>query len=86
LSTLITAAHGAASGLTDRERELLLGDAIDAVACRHDLDWKAAALLLDEAADRGHAHLIGDAERVAVVVDGQVVVELTRAELRELAG
>jgi hypothetical protein len=74
------------SDLTDAERALLLGDAVDGVAHRDGLSHQAAAALLDQAAARGAAHLVGDVDHAGVVVDGQVVVELPRAELRALAG
>jgi hypothetical protein len=86
MSSLITAAIGAASGLTDAERALLLADAVDAVAARDGLSREAAAELLDRATETGDARLVGDAERVTVTVYGEPVVVMTRAELRELAG
>jgi hypothetical protein len=82
----ITAAIGAASGLTDPERALLLADAVDAVADHDGLSREAAAELLDRAAATGDARLVGDVEQVAVYVHGQAVVAISRAELRELAG
>ena len=86
MSSLITAAIGAASGLTDAERATLLADAVDAVADRDGLSREAAADLLDQATASGDARLVGDAERVTVTVHGQPVVAMTRAELRGLAG
>jgi hypothetical protein len=86
LSQYITAVYGAASGLSDAERRLLLGDAVDAVAHRDGLSHGAAAAQLDQAADRGAVSIEGDAERVAVTVHGQAVVAMTRAELRRLVG
>ena len=86
MSSLITAAIGAASGLTDAERATLLADAVDAVADRDGLSREAAADLLDQATASGDARLVGDTEQVAVHVYGQLVVAMTRAELRELAG
>ena len=86
MSSLITAAIGAASGLTDTERATLLARAVDAVAARDGLSREAAADLLDQATASGDARLVGDAEQVAVYVHGQPVVVMGRAELRELAG
>jgi hypothetical protein len=86
MSSLITAAIGAASGLTDTERATLLARAVDAVAARDGLSREAAADLLDRATETGDARLVGDAEQVAVHVYGQAVVGMSRAELREVAG
>lgn len=74
------------SGLTDRERALLLADAVDAVAQHDGLSHEAAADLLDRAAETGRAHLAGDDHAVAVTLDGEVVVQVDRDELRALAG
>jgi hypothetical protein len=73
------------SGLSDRERALLVGDAIDAVADRDGLTPEDAACLLGRAAADGTLHLDGDREQVDVLLDGRRLLRVDRDELRAAA-
>jgi hypothetical protein len=70
------------AGLSDAERAVVLQLAVEGVAAAAGVSPLAAAVALDEAAGRGAAHLVGDADRVAVEVDGEPLVTVSRDWLR----
>jgi hypothetical protein len=71
------------SGLSDAERSVLLQLAVEAVAIRDDVPRQDARDLLDQMAEHGRAYLVGDEDCAAVLVDGEPVVALRRASLRD---
>jgi hypothetical protein len=77
MSDLIGAREGTPSDLTDLERRLLLGLAVDTVARRDHLTVTAARDQLDAAT----VAIVGDDRMVAVTVDGRPILEMTRDAL-----
>jgi hypothetical protein len=84
MSQFVSAVAGAPSDLTDAERAALLQLAIHNAAALDGITLKAAADLLDRAAEQGHAHLVGDAEHVTVTIHGRALVAISRADLAAL--
>jgi hypothetical protein len=82
LSELVTPVLGH-SGLNDAERSVLIQLAVEAVAIRDDVPRQDARDLLDQMASHGRAYLVGDDDCAAVLVDGEPVVALRRASLRD---
>ena len=82
-SEFVTSASGDPSGLTDRERSLLMRLAIHNL-CRQfpGATEQDAAAALDHFAEQGKSHIVGDQDDVYVVVNDQVHIHAARDWLR----
>jgi hypothetical protein len=82
-SEYVTSATGSPSGLTDRERGLLLRLAIENLrrqfpgATEQDCAWA-----LDQFAEQGRVNTVGDQQDVYLVVNDQVHIHCARDWLR----
>jgi len=90
VSEYVSATYGPPSGLTDRERSLLVYLAVKSVAENRHCSEQAAADLLDDAAGRGDMHIRGDQRRSYVTygdpaAGGLVLVAAELVVLRQLA-
>jgi hypothetical protein len=81
-SEYVSSAEGDPSGLTDRERWLLMRLAIENLVRQSGCDELTAAAALDEFAARGESHIVGDRRDVYVVVCGAVHIHAARDWLR----
>lgn len=81
-SEFVSAARGSPSGLTDRERHLLMQLAVHNLMRQFGCDELTAAAALDHFAARGESHIRGDQRDVYVVVCGAVHIHATRDWLR----
>jgi hypothetical protein len=61
---------------------MLLALAVDHVAALHGLTREAAAARLDQA----DVALVGDQRTVSVTIAGRPIVQMSRRELRDIAG
>jgi hypothetical protein len=73
---------GASSGLTDRERSLIMRLAIGNLAQQTSADEQTAADALDHFTERGEVTIEGDAKDVYLKVVGHVHIHAERAWLR----
>jgi hypothetical protein len=89
MSHYISAAYGWPSGLTDRERMVLIRLAVKSLADNFGETEQAAADALDVAAGRGMVHIRGDQRRVQVTWSQDsgttVLVGASRVALRQVA-
>ena len=81
-SEYVDRAWGDPSGLTDRERGLLLRLAVWNLQRQTGCDELTAAAALDHFADRGEVHTRGDRDDVYLVVAGAVHIHCERDWLR----
>jgi hypothetical protein len=89
MSEYVSATFGSPSGLTDRERSLLMYLAIRSVAYNFDETEDYAAAMLDEGARREMVHIRGDQQHAMVTFDtdsgSTVLVKAERVALRQVA-
>jgi hypothetical protein len=81
-SEYVSSASGDPSGLTDRERSLLLQLAVINLQRQTGCDQQTAAECLDHFADLGEVHTRGDQQDVDLEVAGAVHIHATREWLR----
>jgi hypothetical protein len=81
-SEYVDKAEGDPSGLTDRERALLMRLAIANLQRQFNCTAQDAAAALDHIAARGESHIFGDRHDVFVVVAGAVHIHAERDWLR----
>jgi hypothetical protein len=75
-------AAGWPSGLTDREREFLMGGAVRDVADRLGIDKDEARELLDNTTEEGQVTITGDRLIAGVAINGMLLFHCKRADLR----
>ena len=81
-SEYVTEASGWPSGLTDREREVLMGGAIGDVMECLGVDEDEARELLNNTSDEGRVTITGDRRIVGVAINGVLLFHCSRADLR----
>jgi hypothetical protein len=81
-SEFVSTASGSPSGLTDREREVLMGGAIGDVMERLSVDEDEARELLNNTSDQGEVSIMGDRRVVGVAINGVLLFHCSRADLR----
>jgi hypothetical protein len=81
-SEYVDRGEGGPSGLTDRERWLLMRLAIDNLIRQTGCDESTAADALGHFADLGESHIVGDQKDVYLVVCGAVHIHAARDWLR----
>jgi hypothetical protein len=85
----ISTAYGSPSGLTDRERQVLIRLAVRSLADNFGETEEIAAGALDVAAGRGMVHIRGDQRHVQVTWTQDsgttVLVDASRVALRQVA-
>lgn len=81
-SEFVSQASGWPSGLTDREREVLMVGAVDSVMDHLGVDEDEARELLDNTAGEGEVSITGDRRIVGVAINGVLLFHCTRAALR----
>ena len=85
-SEYCSSATGPPSGLTDRERSLLMRLAVENLMRQFPgCDELMAAAALDHFAERGESHIRGDQNDVYLVVCGAVHIHAARDWLRAMA-
>ena len=89
MSEYVSATYGSPSGLTERERMLLIRLAVKSLADNFGETEETAAAALDVAADRGMVRIVGDQRRVRVTWTQDsgttVLVDAERVALRQVA-
>jgi hypothetical protein len=81
-SEFVTRASGWPSGLTDREREVLMGGAIGDVMDRLGVEEDEARELLGNTCEEGKVSIVGDRRWVGIAINGVVLFTCKRADLR----
>jgi hypothetical protein len=81
-SKYVNTASGWPSGLTDREREVLMGEAIGDVMERLNVDEDKARELLNNTSGEGRVSIMGDRRIVGVAINGVLLFHCSRAQLR----
>ena len=81
-SEFVERASGWPSGLTDREREVLMGGAIGDVMERLGVDEDEARELLNNTSAQGKVSIMGDRRIVGVAINGVLLFHCKRADLR----
>jgi hypothetical protein len=81
-SEFVESATGWPSGLTDREREVLMGGAIGDVADRLGIDEEEARELLNNTSEEGEVSITGNRRIVGVAINGVLLFHCKRADLR----
>jgi hypothetical protein len=81
-SEFVTRASGWPSGLTDREREVLMGGAIGDVADRLGVTEDEARELLNNTSEEGRVTIKGNRLVVGVAINGVMLFHCKRADLR----
>lgn len=84
-SEYVASATGSPSGLTDRERSLLLWLAVQNLVRQFGCTEQDAADALDHFGDRGEVTIEGDRRDVYLKVVGHVHIHAERAWLRAMA-
>jgi hypothetical protein len=89
MSEYISAAFGSPSGLTDRERHVLIRLAVKSLADNMSMTEEEAAAMLDEGARREMVHIRGDQQHATVTFETDsgrtVLVDAQRVALRQVA-
>jgi hypothetical protein len=81
-SEFVERASGWPSGLTDREREVLMGGAVGDVMERLGVDEDEARELLNNTSAEGRVSIMGDRRMVGVAINGVLLFHCSRADLR----
>ena len=81
-SEFVSTASGWPSGLTDREREVLMGGAIGDVMERLGVDEDEARELLNNTSEEGNVTIAGNRLVVGVAINGVLLFHCSRADLR----
>jgi hypothetical protein len=81
-SEYVTEASGWPSGLTDREREVLMGGAIGDIMERLGVEEDEARELLNNTTVEGQVSIMGDRRIVGVAINGVLLFHCSRADLR----
>jgi hypothetical protein len=81
-SEFVTTASGWPSGLTDREREVLMGGAVGDVMERLSIDEDEARELLNNTSAEGEVSIMGNRLMVGVAINGVLLFHCKRADLR----